>query len=183
MWGIIAAAAALMFLNNNNNKKSSMESKSTPNSDKNKGKVSFAVWNKNPLNIRNAGYRYSVEITVKDAVHKQFATWQDGTAVAITHLWRYINGKLYKEKLNTLSKIIYTWAPPIENDTEEYIRFISKRTGISRDEILTFDRTTIYKMVNAMKYREDNAAAPFITDEVFDEAWIIAQSEIKNYKK
>lgn len=40
-------------------------------------------------------------------------------------------------KLDTLRKIITRWAPPSENDTEAYIRFVSAHTGLAADKPVT----------------------------------------------
>jgi hypothetical protein len=34
----------------------------------------------------------------------------------------------------TLSEAIYKWAPPSENDTERYVKFVAKKTGYDRNE-------------------------------------------------
>lgn len=39
----------------------------------------------------------------------------------------------------TLRNVITTWAPPSQNDTENYIKFVSDNTGIHPDQVLTKD--------------------------------------------
>lgn len=39
--------------------------------------------------------------------------------------------------LNTIEKIIKTYAPSSENDTEAYIKSVSERSGLPRDKVLS----------------------------------------------
>jgi hypothetical protein len=46
-----------------------------------------------------------------------------------------------KKGFNTIEKILYRYAPPSDNNqTENYIQFVSKRSGIGRTEILKADQ-------------------------------------------
>ena len=45
--------------------------------------------------------------------------------------------------LNTISQMIARWAPPEENDTQAYIAFVSKQTGIDADAPLDLSDTAI----------------------------------------
>lgn len=40
--------------------------------------------------------------------------------------------KLYRDRdgINTVAGIVSKWAPPSENDTDNYIRFVSERAGV-----------------------------------------------------
>ena len=46
---------------------------------------------------------------------------------------------LLRRRYNTLSlrDAIYTYAPPVENDTEKYLGFVIKRTGLARDRLIS----------------------------------------------
>lgn len=46
---------------------------------------------------------------------------------------------LLRRRYDTLSlrDAIYTYAPPVENDTEKYLGFVIKRTGLARDRLLS----------------------------------------------
>ena len=62
-----------------------------------------------------------------------FRTYWHGLFALKSLLTRSYLGKGY----NTISKIIYKYAPPVENDTEKYIRNLVTWTGWNRDRILT----------------------------------------------
>lgn len=148
--------------------------------DKDRGNISFAVFNKNFGNIRNAGLRYSFEITPTGNAYKMFDSWSDGAAGMLVHLFRYVTGRLYKNdvKRTTIEKIINTWAPPFENATENYIDFVAKKTGIGRRDEIQFLPATMYLICKAMSQMEDNKAYPNFTAEMYAEAWKTAQAEI-----
>jgi len=49
---------------------------------------------------------------------------------------------------NTLEKILNRYAPPVENKTSSYIEFVSRRTGIPKNRIITPDE--LEKIIPAM---------------------------------
>lgn len=66
----------------------------------------------------------------------------------------------------TLEEAIAIWAPPHENDTEKYIRFVSLQTGIRRDQ--KFSQKDLTKIIIAVIKRE-NSKNPY-PDELISEA-------------
>jgi hypothetical protein len=146
--------------------------KSNGKSDSEKGNESWAIFNKNPLNIKRSGIKYPGEITPEGNTFKQFETWEDGILGAIIHLNRYHKGEVIKgRKLNTIRKIISTWAPSYENDTNNYIAYVSKQTGINADTILNFEKRTIWGILKAMANREDGKATKEVNETRFLNAW------------
>ena len=61
---------------------------------------------------------------------QQFATREEGLKALDNQL------KIYgeKHKVDTLRSLVTRYAPPSENDTEGYIKFLSDRTGIKPDQ-------------------------------------------------
>jgi hypothetical protein len=58
--------------------------------------------------------------------------------------------------IQTLEGTITRWAPPKENDTEKYIKLVSKWSGIPRDqEIDLADPQIAYKLIKAMTRMEN----------------------------
>ncbi len=52
---------------------------------------------------------------------------------------------------DTIGKIIRRWAPECENDTQAYIKFVSRTTGIDADRALKFsDRQLLIGIVQSM---------------------------------
>lgn len=61
---------------------------------------------------------------------QKFATREEGVQAMSKQLEIYGT----RDKIDTLRSAISKWAPPNENDTEAYIKFVSARTGIGADE-------------------------------------------------
>jgi hypothetical protein len=185
--GLISTFTVMALRATATNTKGTNMNRNKPDIEKPQG-VSFAVFNMNPLNIKPRRdstkiirRTYPGEITHQQAKHMMFEDWESGTAAAFIHVWRYLNGKVtgnaYPEgtKLNTIERIVRTWAPVTDgNDTEEYISFVVKRTGLYRDTILNFEEREMTALVATMAVREDNKAAKFLTDEVLEHGWHIA---------
>lgn len=86
----------------------------------------------NPLNIR-----YSPRNAWKGQVGEErgfckFKSDAYGIRAAYIILTNYI-----KNGCNTIEDIISRWAPPSENNTENYIDFVCNETIIPRDHVLT----------------------------------------------
>jgi hypothetical protein len=139
--------------------------------DAERGNHTWAMFNKNPLNIKTGSKRYQGEITPQGNIYKQFSNWEDGIAAAIFHLKRYFEGDVTGKRLNSIRLIINTWAPPTENDTNTYIQKVSTATQIQADRVLTFDYDTIWRLVKAMSQQEDGEATKEVTAERFKKAW------------
>ncbi len=140
--------------------------------------VDFATFNKSFGNIRNAGRKYKGEISPKKNIYKKFSAWKYGAAAMVAHLQRYINGTIGFGNLNTITKIINTWAPPSENDTKAYIAFVVKESGIKATTVLDWkDKATLWKVSKAMSKMESRQATAFYTEGVFNDAWEIAKTQ------
>lgn len=139
--------------------------------DAERGNQTWAMFNKNPLNIKVGSKRYQGEITPQGNTYKQFSNWEDGIGAAIFHLKRYFEGDVTGVRLNTIRLIINTWAPPSENRTDIYIQNVSKTTQIQADKVLTFDYDTIWRLVQAMSQNEDADAHKEVTLDRFKRAW------------
>ncbi len=51
---------------------------------------------------------------------------------------------------NTITKLIYRYAPPTENNTEAYINLVVQYSGIARNTVLTATGSTIQRLIRAM---------------------------------
>lgn len=71
---------------------------------------------------------------------------------------------------NTIRKLIYRYAPPMENRTDDYIAFVSNESGYDADETLDTQATTLYRVSRAMGLFE-NGTATAITEPVFNYAY------------
>ncbi|MDR1370944.1 MAG: structural protein P5 [Dysgonamonadaceae bacterium] len=118
--------------------------------------MSRGLRNNNPLNIRNNPDKFQGEIKPStDKAFKQFSTPAYGYRAAFVTLGTYLSrGK------NTIEKIIGSWAPPSENNTDGYIEKVERWSGISRNKILTVDSGEDYvKIVIAMSRVENGVPA------------------------
>jgi len=195
--GLLFTSYQLLAKGKNVSSQATNMNKNLPDTKENRGGVTYAVFNQNPLNVKVQKDKngqilqlYPGEISVSGAVHKMFDTWTNGTAAAMIHLWRYLNGKVTGDvypsgtPLNTIEKIIRTWAPISDpsNDTEGYIQFIEKALGMSRTAVIPFQQTPIINLVRAMSVREDRAAAQFVTDDILLRGWNVANAWLKAIK-
>ncbi|MFI7813031.1 hypothetical protein [Citrobacter werkmanii] len=87
-----------------------------------------------------------------------FATPDEGIRAMATQLHRYGTGEFQngaKGKLNTIRKAISTWAPGNENDTDSYIKGVSKELGVSPDaEINMDDPNVVEALSRAIAHQE-----------------------------
>lgn len=90
------------------------------------------IRNNNPLNIRRGKDQWKgLRAQQQDAAFCQFETLEYGWRAAFHLLTRTY---YHKYRLYTIRNIIGKWAPPGENQTEAYIRNVSRLTGIDPDE-------------------------------------------------
>ncbi len=89
----------------------------------------------NPGNIRNTSIKWGGEITQPGDVFESFDTLKNGVKAMYQNLLAFKN----VHAINTISGIIYRWAPPNENDTSAYINFVSEQTGIDQNKQLSID--------------------------------------------
>lgn len=74
-------------------------------------------------------------------------------------------GDIAKDGMNTLRKLIYSYAPPSENNTEAYLRSVSQATGLAPDARIPMNTETIKKIMRAQMNVELGAKySKMITD-------------------
>ena len=92
------------------------------------------VRNNNPLNIRfNSANNWVGQV----GEHRGFVVFD-----TVEHGFRAAKRifQTYKKRgVVTLEQIIHEWAPPIENDTDAYVDFVSGETGIQANDVVTED--------------------------------------------
>lgn len=120
------------------------------------------IRNNNPLNIRIGNVWLGEVKENTDGEFEQFTSMLYGLRAAIVLLRRY----LCHYHLNSIAKIVSRWAPSSENNTRQYINFVSKRLGIDNDvQIEFYDKGTICRLVEAMAYYECRTSIPIATIE------------------
>lgn len=113
--------------------------------------VPRGIRNNNPLNIRIGNTWLGERQCPTDSEFEEFVSMQYGLRAAFVILRRYI--RHYQR--NTIEKIISTWAPSSENQTENYIQQVCKMTGIDRYRLIDYsDKYTMCVLVAAMAKME-----------------------------
>lgn len=105
------------------------------------------IRNNNPLNIR-IGNDWRGEVANNtDGQFEQFISMKWGIRAAVILLRNYQR----KYNRNTIRKIISSWAPASENNTNLYINSVCHDTGFAPDEYIDLtDAKTMVKLLEAM---------------------------------
>lgn len=114
--------------------------------------------NNNPGNIvKSSGEAWAGEIRPsKDARFAQFSSMEYGYRALFKLLQNYSK----HHGCNTVRKIITRWAPPVENNTEAYIRFVSQKTGVEADAVIDVkDRDVMMRLAGAVTEMENGRKA------------------------
>lgn len=113
--------------------------------------------NNNPGNIRISGTKYQGEIQPsKDRAFKQFESMAYGYRAMFMLLYTYQK----RHGLRTIRQMISRWAPPTENFTENYIRYVAQWSEIGADTgIDTMTKSTMVPIVAAMSRMENGVPA------------------------
>lgn len=119
--------------------------------------MSRGLRNNNPGNIRRSRVRYQGEVRPsRDADFKEFETMAYGYRAMFVLLDTYSS----RYGLHTIRSMLNRYAPPEENLTESYIRFVSDYSGILPDEpIDTRCQGDMIPIVSAMSKIENGVSA------------------------
>ena len=134
--------------------------------------MSRGLRNCNPGNIRRSKIRYKGEkLPSRDSEFKEFESMAYGYRAMFVLLDTYSR----RYGLCTIRQMLNRYAPPVENFTEGYIRFVSEKTGIAPDEIInTRAARDIVPVVAAMSQIENGVAA--VMDDVY-RGWDLFMTE------
>lgn len=112
--------------------------------------------NNNPGNIRINNDLYQGEVRPsRDNEFKQFKTMAYGYRAIYRTLLTYY--RIYR--LETIRQMISRWAPPEENKTDAYIKAVSDYAGIPADDLISFDREQMIRIVAGMSKVENGRIA------------------------
>lgn len=110
--------------------------------------MSRGVDNCNPGNIRRSQVRYKGErIPSRDPDFKEFDSmeWGFRAIFVLLHTYRVRHG------LRTIGGMIARWAPPTENRTQSYIRYVAHAAGMADDApVDTLDAATMLRVAMAI---------------------------------
>lgn len=118
--------------------------------------MSRGLRNNNPGNIRRSSTKYQGEVTPsRDPAFKQFETMAWGYRAMFVLLDSYA-----RKGYRTIRQMIRRYAPPIENHTENYIRWVGEWSAIDPDTLLdTHNRKTMIPVIAAMSRVENGHPA------------------------
>ncbi len=112
------------------------------------GKTPLSLRNNNPGNIRG-----------RDGKFRKFGTMQEGLQAMRDDLTVKVTGKSNAMKAKfgegyqpTLANVISAWAPPHENDTNNYVNYVASKAGLSPDHVMT--KEDVDKIIPAMTQME-----------------------------
>ena len=119
--------------------------------------MSRGLRNCNPGNIRQSRGKFKGEVRPsRDSAFKEFESMAYGYRAMFVLLDTYRT----RYGLSTIREMISRWAPPSENFTEGYIRFVSERTGIDADaEVNSLSERDMVPIVAAMSEIENGTKA------------------------
>lgn len=115
------------------------------------------IANNNPGNIRISSTKWSGKVPIAqntDKSFEQFTSMKYGVRALMLNLINYMNSK----GLNTVTKIIKTYAPSSENDTGSYIKTLSKSSGFAPNAVLKPDKDTLIKLARGISAVENGPA-------------------------
>lgn len=116
--------------------------------------------NCNPGNIEKNKDVYQGEVLPsQDSRFKQFKSMAYGYRAMFVTLDTY-----RKRGLDTIEKIIKTWAPHNENDTNSYTENVAKWSGVSKDKILTEHSGSDYTQIVAAMSRVENGITASLSE-------------------
>ena len=120
-------------------------------------KMSRGLRNNNPLNIRRNATRWEgLAAEQKDSAFFSFVApcWGYRAAFITLKNYKRLHG------LATLAEWVARWAPPVENDTQAYTAFVSKKAALAVDaHIDTADKELMCRIVAAMSQMENGVPA------------------------
>lgn len=74
----------------------------------------------------------------------------------------------YMRGFDTVRKIIYRYAPPSENNTEAYIKAVSKKLGIGADDKITLTKDMLKRFMMAVAEHENGSQSQLLVEADFD---------------
>jgi hypothetical protein len=122
--------------------------------------MSRGLRNNNPGNIRKSSTVWQGEKTPStDTAFKQFTSMAYGYRAMLKLLQNY-------SKLNgckTIRQMINRWAPPSENNTDNYIRAVCAGAGVQPDQVVDVNnRNVMCRIIAAMSRVENGVLADMV---------------------
>lgn len=125
--------------------------------------------NNNPGNIRFDARNQWVGLCGSDGTFCKFDTMRNG----VRALMKLIRNYYLKYNLRTIRDIVGRFAPPNENHTDIYIKFVVEKVGIDADSRIGFhDKGTWVKLAQAIMLYESKVDIDIATlSSIYDYIW------------
>ena len=119
--------------------------------------MSRGLDNNNPGNIRRSRVRYKGErVPSSDPEFRQFESVEWGYRAIFVLLYTYYA----RHGCRTLRQMIDRYAPPVENPTSAYMRFVARNAGIDPDYVIDIgNRALMVDIVCAISRFENGVDA------------------------
>ena len=119
--------------------------------------MSRGLDNNNPGNIRLSRVRYKGECkTSSDPEFRQFESEEWGYRAIFMLLYTYHR----RHGCRTLRQMIDRYAPPTENPTSAYLRFVAERSGLDPDYVIDVtNQAVMVEIVSAISHFENGEPA------------------------
>jgi len=138
------------------------------------------IRNNNPGNIRKGSKKIWLgEVwPSQDASFSQFMTMAYGVRALLIDL---VNK--HKQGLNTVQKIIYKYAPPTENYSARYAKFVADSMGLTVTEPFDMTEANLLKFAKAVAKFENGNAAALINAQSWEEGMrrALARTDVAQY--
>ena len=142
-----------------------------------------SIRNNNPGNIDRTGTQW--EGMAEEQTDSRFVTFES-PEMGVRAMARTLNTYNTRYGLDDINGIVSRWAPPTENDTEAYIRFVSEKTGIPRDRKITLQDNPeeMKKVISAMIEQEGGKeASRYFNSQIVERGVDLALSSIGNQQE
>lgn len=120
------------------------------------------IRNNNPFNIRKGSTWKGERPNQSDPAFEEFTSMEMGIRAGLKLIRNHVTGFGGKRKpMNSIAKLIAVWAPPTENNTVEYVRTVSRLSGIPKTRtIFPDDRRALLSIAKAMTQVECGVDIP-----------------------
>lgn len=126
--------------------------------------------NNNPGNIRRSADKWKGLRPVQtDSEFFQFTS----SVWGIRAMARLLQNYQKRYGLDTVEQIINRWAPPVENDTESYIKSVAKNVGVTSSQVIDLNNVeTLLRLVKSV-IRHENGVNPYSDETVIEAIGLI----------
>lgn len=126
--------------------------------------VPRGIRNNNPGNIEDGGFARSIPgYQGSDGRFAIFDSMDAGTGAQAKLLQNY-----GRKGVNTLEGVVNRWAPPKENDTGAYVRFVAQKTGLDPRAPLDLNDENVTRALAAAMAEHENGQPVGATKEMSD---------------